>query len=48
MFPKDLLSWKRVEILSFYMGRPDLSLPLFEKVRTSNIDQIDGYRMIYN
>lgn len=31
-FPKDLLSWKRVEILCFYMGRPDLSLPLFEKV----------------
>lgn len=28
----DLMSWKRVEILCFYMGRPDLSLPLFEKV----------------
>ncbi|WZZ80942.1 hypothetical protein YC2023_101514 [Brassica napus] len=38
-FPKDLLSWKRVEILCFYMGRPDLSLPLFKKIIPENRDQ---------
>ncbi|XP_024008451.1 tetratricopeptide repeat protein 38 isoform X2 [Eutrema salsugineum] len=43
-FPKDLLSWKRVEILCFYMGRPDLSLPLFEKILPENreLDYVYG------
>ncbi|KAG7598171.1 Tetratricopeptide-like helical domain superfamily [Arabidopsis suecica] len=45
-FPKDLLSWKRVEILCFYMGRPDLSLPLFEKILPENRDQDYVYGML--
>ncbi|KAJ4871707.1 Tetratricopeptide repeat (TPR)-like superfamily protein [Raphanus sativus] len=45
-FPRDLLSWKRVEILCFYMGRPDLSLPLFEKIIPENRDQDYAYGML--
>lgn len=45
-FPKDLLSWKRVEILCFYMGRPDLSLPLFKKIIPENRDQDYVYGML--
>ncbi|XP_010477769.1 PREDICTED: tetratricopeptide repeat protein 38 [Camelina sativa] len=45
-FPKDLLSWKRVEILCFYMGRPDLSLPLFEKILPENREQDYVYGML--
>ncbi|CAN8291658.1 unnamed protein product [Cochlearia groenlandica] len=45
-FPRDLLSWKRVEILCFYMGRPDLSLPLFEKIRPENQEQDYVYGML--
>ncbi|CAH8390897.1 unnamed protein product [Eruca vesicaria subsp. sativa] len=45
-FPKDLLAWKRVEILCFYMGRPDLSLPLFEKILPENREQDYVYGML--
>ncbi|KAL0799016.1 hypothetical protein Bca101_054191 [Brassica carinata] len=45
-FPRDLLSWKRVEILCFYMGRPDLSLPLFKKIIPENRDQDYVYGML--
>ncbi|AEE30780.1 Tetratricopeptide repeat (TPR)-like superfamily protein [Arabidopsis thaliana] len=39
-FPKDLLSWKRVETLCSYMGRHDLSLPLFRKILPQNEGQV--------
>ncbi|KAG2320897.1 hypothetical protein Bca52824_014110 [Brassica carinata] len=45
-FPKDLLSWKRVEILCFYMCRPDLSLPLFAKILPENQEQDYVYGML--
>ncbi|CAH2033806.1 unnamed protein product [Thlaspi arvense] len=45
-FPKDLLSWKRVEILCFYMGRPDLSLPLLQKIIRKNQEQDYVYGML--
>lgn len=35
-FPKDLVSLKRVQVLCFYMGRPDLSLELVQQVLPVN------------
>ncbi|CAI9092757.1 OLC1v1028083C1 [Oldenlandia corymbosa var. corymbosa] len=35
-YPKDLLSLKRIQVLCFYMGRPDLSLQLVEQVLPLN------------
>lgn len=35
-FPKDLVSLKRAQVLSFYMGRPDLSLELVQQVLPVN------------
>ncbi|KAF3590207.1 hypothetical protein DY000_02023524 [Brassica cretica] len=37
---------KRVEILCFYMGRPDLSLPLFEEILTENQEHDYVYGML--
>ncbi|XP_015074708.1 tetratricopeptide repeat protein 38 [Solanum pennellii] len=35
-FPRDLVTVKRAQVLSFYMGRPDLSLKLVEQVLPVN------------
>ncbi|XP_012568255.1 uncharacterized protein [Cicer arietinum] len=42
-FPRDLVSLKRAQILCFYMGRPDLSLSLVNKVLPQN----EGENYIY-
>ncbi|KAI4328354.1 hypothetical protein L6164_020713 [Bauhinia variegata] len=42
-FPRDLLSVKRAQVLCFYMGRPDLSLPLVHQVLPHN----EGENYIY-
>ncbi|WOK99335.1 tetratricopeptide repeat protein 38 isoform X2 [Canna indica] len=45
-FPKDLLSLKRVQVLYFYMGRPDLSLNIVQQVIVHNEDQSYIYGML--
>lgn len=45
-FPKDLVSLKRAQVLCFYMGRPDLSLQLIEKVLPANNQQDFVYGML--
>lgn len=35
-FPRDLVSLKRAQVLSFYMGRPDLSLDLVQQALPKN------------
>ncbi|KAJ0094320.1 hypothetical protein Patl1_16301 [Pistacia atlantica] len=41
IFPRDLVSLKRVQVLCFYMGRPDLSLAIVEQVLPYN--QLEEY-----
>lgn len=41
VFPRDLVSLKRAQVLCFYMGRPDLSLAFVEQVLPYN--QLEDY-----
>ncbi|KAI9170257.1 hypothetical protein LWI28_025086 [Acer negundo] len=45
-FPKDLVSLKRVQVLCFYMGRPDLSLDLVQQVLPYNQQEDYVYGML--
>ncbi|XP_052173535.1 uncharacterized protein LOC127788901 isoform X2 [Diospyros lotus] len=45
-FPRDLVSLKRAQILCFYMGRPDLSLNLVQKVLPQNEQENYIYGML--
>ncbi|XP_047319886.1 tetratricopeptide repeat protein 38-like [Impatiens glandulifera] len=45
-FPKDLISLKRVQIICFYMGRPDLSLDLVQQVLLENQQENYIYGML--
>ncbi|KAG8366277.1 hypothetical protein BUALT_Bualt17G0059700 [Buddleja alternifolia] len=45
-FPRDLVSLKRVQVLCFYMGRPDLSLELVEQVLPVNENEDYIYGML--
>lgn len=45
-FPKDLVSLKRVQLICFYTGRPDLSLNFVEQVLPQNQDQSYIYGML--
>ncbi|MQM05976.1 hypothetical protein Taro_038791 [Colocasia esculenta] len=45
-FPKDLISLKRVQVLCFYIGRPDISLELVEQVLPENQEEAYIYGML--
>ncbi|WRX15260.1 hypothetical protein QQP08_007747 [Theobroma cacao] len=45
-FPRDLVSLKRVQVLCFYMGRPDLSLGLVQQVLPQNQQENYIYGML--
>ncbi|KAG2707321.1 hypothetical protein I3760_05G143400 [Carya illinoinensis] len=45
-FPRDLISLKRAQVLSFYMGRPDLSLNLVQQVLPKNQEENFIYGML--
>ncbi|XP_065860910.1 uncharacterized protein [Euphorbia lathyris] len=45
-YPKDLVSLKRAQVLSFYMGRPDLSLSLVKQVLPENEQEDYIYGML--
>ncbi|XP_059655930.1 uncharacterized protein LOC132302938 isoform X1 [Cornus florida] len=45
-FPKDLASLNRAQVLSFYMGRPDLSLHLVQQVLPQNQEENYVYGML--
>ncbi|KAK7307153.1 hypothetical protein VNO77_39971 [Canavalia gladiata] len=45
-FPRDLVSLKRAQVLTFYMGRPDLSLSLVQQVLPQNEGQNYVYGML--